>query len=150
MYRYLNTTPTPPPAAIPTTPPPPTANLPEHPGPHPQHNTLPTRQPQPTHNRQHITLTTLNVRSLHRSRNDVLNLVHQHSPDILILTETMTQPRSNNTGSGWLKRVMPDYTTHRHRGHSEVLIGIKHNLAIQMKATMLPPSIDAEVNARCV
>ncbi|KAJ9524925.1 hypothetical protein QJQ45_005900 [Haematococcus lacustris] len=150
MYRYLNTTPTPPPAAIPTTPPPPTANLPEHPGPHPQHNTLPTRQPQPTHNRQHITLTTLNVRSLHRSRNDVLNLVHQHSPDILILTETMTQPKSNNPDSGWLKRVMPDYTTHRHRGHSEVLIGIKHNLAIQMKATMLPPSIDAEVNARCV
>ncbi|KAJ9508233.1 hypothetical protein QJQ45_030453, partial [Haematococcus lacustris] len=150
MYRYLNTTPTPPPAAIPTTPPPPTANLPEHPGPHPQHNTLPTRRPQPTHNRQHITLTTLNVRSLHRSRNDVLNLVHQHSPDILILTETMTQPKSNNPDSGWLKRVMPDYTTHRHRGHSEVLIGIKHNLAIQMKATMLPPSIDAEVNARCV
>ncbi|KAJ9516332.1 hypothetical protein QJQ45_001063 [Haematococcus lacustris] len=153
MYRYLNTAPTPPPAAIPTTPPPPTDNLrypTEHPGPHPQHSTLPTRQPQPTHNRQHITLTTLNVRSLHRSRNDVLNLVHQHSPDILILTETMTQPRSNNPGSGWLKRVMPDYTTHRHRGHSEVLIGIKHNLAIQMQATMLSPSIDAEVNARCV
>ncbi|KAJ9532198.1 hypothetical protein QJQ45_003901 [Haematococcus lacustris] len=153
MYRYLNTAPTPPPAAIPTTPPPPTDNLRypiEHPGPHPQHSTLPTRQPQPTHNRQHITLTTLNVRSLHRSRNDVLNLVHQHSPDILILTETMTQPRSNNPGSGWLKRVMPDYTTHRHRGHSEVLIGIKHNLAIQMQATMLSPSIDAEVNARCV
>ncbi|KAJ9506008.1 hypothetical protein QJQ45_016679, partial [Haematococcus lacustris] len=150
IYRYLNTAPTPPPAAIPTIPPPPTANLPEHPGPHPQHSTLPTRQPQPTHNRQHITLTTLNVRSLHRSRNDVLNLVHQHSPDILILTETMTQPKSNNPGSGWLRRVMPDYTTHRHRGHSEVVIGIKHHLAIQMKTTMLPPSIDAEVNARCV
>ncbi|KAJ9534648.1 hypothetical protein QJQ45_002935 [Haematococcus lacustris] len=150
MYKYLNTTPTPLPAAIPTTPPPPTANLPEHPGPHPQHNTLLARQPQPTHNRQHITLTTLNVRSLHRSRNDVLNLVHQHNPDILILTETMTQPKSNNPGSGWLKRVMPDYTTHRHRGHSEVLIGIKHNLAIQMKATTLPPSNDAEINARCV
>ncbi|KAJ9528810.1 hypothetical protein QJQ45_000044 [Haematococcus lacustris] len=150
MYRYLNTAPTPPPAAIPTTPPPPTDNLPEHPGPHPQHSTLPTRQPQPTHNRQHITLTTLNVRSLHRSRNDVLNLVHQHSPDILILTETMTQPKSNNPSSGWLRRVMPDYTTHRHRGHSDVLIGIKHHLAIQMKTTMLPPSIDAEVNARCV
>ncbi|KAJ9529435.1 hypothetical protein QJQ45_013693 [Haematococcus lacustris] len=150
MYRYLNTAPTPPPAAIPTTPPPPTDNLPEHPGPHPQHNTLPTWQPQPTHNRQHITLTTLNVRSLHRSRNDVLNLVHQHSPDILILTETMTQPKSNNPSSGWLRRVMPDYTTHRHRGHSDVLIGIKHHLAIQMKTTMLPPSIDAEVNARCV
>ncbi|KAJ9526644.1 hypothetical protein QJQ45_017595, partial [Haematococcus lacustris] len=50
--------------------------------------------------------------------NDVLNLVHQHSPDILILTETMTQPRSNNPDSGWLKRVMPDYTTHRHSGHT--------------------------------
>ncbi|KAJ9513378.1 hypothetical protein QJQ45_001420 [Haematococcus lacustris] len=110
MYRYLNTATTPPPAANPTIPPPPTDNLPEHPGPHPQHSTLPTRQPQPTHNRQHITLTTLNVRSLHRSRNDVLNLVHQHSPDILILTETMTQPKSNNPGSGWLRRVMPDYT----------------------------------------
>ncbi|KAJ9509925.1 hypothetical protein QJQ45_011465 [Haematococcus lacustris] len=150
MYRYLNTATTPSPAANPTIPSPSTDNLPEYPGPHPQHSTLPTRQPQPTHNRQHITLTTLNVRSLHRSRNDVLNLVHQHSPDILILTETMTQPKSNNPGSGWLRRVMPDYTTHRHRGHSEVLIGIKHNLAIQMKTTMLPPSIDAEVNARCV
>ncbi|KAJ9522827.1 hypothetical protein QJQ45_023606, partial [Haematococcus lacustris] len=150
MYRYPNTAPTPPPAANPTIPPPPTDNLPEHPGPHPQHSTLPTRQPQPTHNRQHITLMTLNVRSLHRSRNDVLNLVHQHSPDILILTETMTQPKSNNPGSGWLRRVMPDYTTHRHKGHSDILIGIKHNLAIQMKTTMLPPSIDAEVNARCV
>ncbi|KAJ9510205.1 hypothetical protein QJQ45_015687, partial [Haematococcus lacustris] len=150
MYRYLNTAPTPPPAANPTIPPPPTDNLPEHPGPHPQHSTLPSRQPQPTNKRQHITLTTLNVRSLHRSRNDVLNLVHQHSPDILILTETMTQPKSNNPGSGWLRRVMPDYTTHRHRGHSDVLIGIKHNVAIQMKTTMLPPSIDAEVNARCV
>ncbi|KAJ9521460.1 hypothetical protein QJQ45_008872 [Haematococcus lacustris] len=149
MYRYLNTAPTPPPAATPKTPQPPTDNLPEHPGPHPQHSTLPT-QPQPTHNRQHITLTTLNVRSLHRSRNDVLNLVHQHSPDILILTETMTQPRSNNPGSGWLKRVMPDYTIHRHRGHSEVLLGIKHNLAIQMQTTMLSPSTEAEVNARCV
>ncbi|KAJ9520265.1 hypothetical protein QJQ45_030292, partial [Haematococcus lacustris] len=83
-------------------------------------------------------------------RNDVLNLVHQHSPDILILTETMTQPRSNNPDSGWLKRVMPDYTTHRHSGHSEVLIGIKHNLALQMQTKMLPPCADAEVNARCV
>ncbi|KAJ9525591.1 hypothetical protein QJQ45_003392 [Haematococcus lacustris] len=60
------------------------------------------------------------------------------------------KPKSNNPGSGWLKRVMPDYTTHRHRGHSEVLIGIKHNLAIQMQTKMLPPCTDAEVNARCV
>ncbi|KAJ9506866.1 hypothetical protein QJQ45_028864, partial [Haematococcus lacustris] len=151
MYRYLNRAPTPPPAAIPTPPPPPpTDNPSENLGAQPQHSTLPTRQPHPTHNRQHITLTTLNVRSLHRSRNDVLNLVHQHSPDILILTETMTQPRSNNPDSGWLKRVMPDYTTHRHSGHSEVLIGIKHNLALQMQTKMLPPCADAEVNARCV
>ncbi|KAJ9526341.1 hypothetical protein QJQ45_009815 [Haematococcus lacustris] len=140
IYQY--TAPTPPPAAHPTDNPSVSTEA--------QHSTLPTRQPQPTHNRQHITLTTLNVRSLHRSRKDVLNLVHQHSPDILILTETMTQPKSNNPGSGWLKRVMPDYTTHRHRGHSEVLIGIKHNLAIQMQTKMLPPCTDAEVNARCV
>ncbi|KAJ9519805.1 hypothetical protein QJQ45_013498 [Haematococcus lacustris] len=139
IYQY--TAPTPPPAAHPTDNPSGSTEA--------QHSTLPTRQPQPTHNRQHITLTTLNVRSLHRSRKDVLNLVHQHSPDILVLTETMTQPKSNNPGSGWLKRVMPDYTTHRHRGHSEVLIGIKHNLAIQMQTKMLPPSTDAEVNARC-
>ncbi|KAJ9509771.1 hypothetical protein QJQ45_011629 [Haematococcus lacustris] len=33
---------------------------------------------------------------------------------------------------------------------SEVLIGIKHNLAIQMQTKMLPPCTDAEVNARCV
>ncbi|KAJ9511682.1 hypothetical protein QJQ45_017980 [Haematococcus lacustris] len=140
IYQY--TAPTPPPAAHPTDNPSVSTEA--------QHSTLPTRQPQPTHNRQHITLTTLNVRSLHRSRKDVLNLVHQHSPDILVLTETMTQPKSNNPGSGWLKRVMPDYTTHRHRGHSEVLIGIKHNLAIQMQTKMLPPCTDAEVNARCV
>ncbi|KAJ9505096.1 hypothetical protein QJQ45_013601, partial [Haematococcus lacustris] len=144
MYRYLKTDFTPPPDAIPTDIP--SENL----GAQPQHRTLPSRQPHPTHNRQHITLTTLNVRSLHRSRNDVLNLVHKHSPDILILTETMTQPRSNNAESGWLKRVMPDYMTHRHSGHSEVLIGIKHNLAIQMQTKMLPPCTDAEVNARCV
>ncbi|KAJ9529996.1 hypothetical protein QJQ45_023288, partial [Haematococcus lacustris] len=104
----------------------------------------------PTLNRQHITLTTFNVRGLHRSRNDVLNLVHNQSPDILILTETMTQPRSNNPSSGWLKRVMPNYTVHRHQGHSEVLIGIKHTLAIQMQATMLQPCTDADVNTRCV
>ncbi|KAJ9521115.1 hypothetical protein QJQ45_022874 [Haematococcus lacustris] len=140
IYQY--TAPTPPPAAHPTDNPSVSTEA--------QHSTLPTRQPQPTHNRQHITLTTLNVRSLHRSRKDVLNLVHQHSPDILVLTETMTQPKSNNPGSGWLKRVMPDYTTHRHRGHSEVLIGIKHNLAIQMQTKMLPPCTDAEVSARCV
>ncbi|KAJ9517856.1 hypothetical protein QJQ45_004218 [Haematococcus lacustris] len=140
IYQY--TAPTPPPAAHPTDNPSVSTEA--------QHSTLPTRQPQPTHNRQHITLTTLNVRSLHRSRKDVLNLVHQHSPDILVLTETMTQPKSNNPGSGWLKRVMPDYTTHRHRGHSEVLIGIKHNLAIQMQTKMLPLCTDAEVNARCV
>ncbi|KAJ9511013.1 hypothetical protein QJQ45_002805 [Haematococcus lacustris] len=144
MYRYLKTDSTPPPDAIPTDTP--SENLAAQ----PQHRTLPSRQPHPTHNRQHITLTTLNVRSLHRSRNDVLNLVHKHSPDILILTETMTQPRSNNPDSGWLKRVMPDYMTHRHSGHSEVLIGIKHNLAIQMQTKMLPPCTDAEVNARCV
>ncbi|KAJ9522063.1 hypothetical protein QJQ45_005113 [Haematococcus lacustris] len=144
MYRYLKTDSTPPPDAIPTDTP--SENLAAQ----PQHRTLPSRQPHPTHNRQHITLTTLNVRSLHRSRNDVLNLVHKHSPDILILTETMTQPRSNNPDSGWLKRVMPDYMTHRHSGHSEVLIGIKHNLAIQMQTKMLPPCTDTEVNARCV
>ncbi|KAJ9511312.1 hypothetical protein QJQ45_029758, partial [Haematococcus lacustris] len=112
-----------------------------------QHHSPP---PPPTPNRQHITLTTFNVRGLHRSRNEVLNLVHSQSPDILILTETMTQPRSNNPSSGWLKRVMPNYTVHRHQGHSEVLIGIRHDLAIQMQTTMLPPCTDADVNTRCV
>ncbi|KAJ9519192.1 hypothetical protein QJQ45_017850 [Haematococcus lacustris] len=112
-----------------------------------QHHSPP---PPPTPNRQHITLTTFNVRGLHRSRNEVLNLVHSQSPDILILTETMTQPRSNNTSSGWLKRVMPNYTVHRHQGHSEVLIGIRHDLAIQMQATMIQPCTDADVNTRCV
>ncbi|KAJ9517045.1 hypothetical protein QJQ45_002549 [Haematococcus lacustris] len=115
-----------------------------------QHNNPPTELPQATHNRQHITLTTFNVRGLCRSRNEVLNLVHKHSPDILILTETMTQPKSNKPSSGWLKRVMPNYTVHRHEGHSEVLIGIRHDLAIQMQATMLPPCTDADVNTRCV
>ncbi|KAJ9529861.1 hypothetical protein QJQ45_022260, partial [Haematococcus lacustris] len=112
-----------------------------------QHHNPP---PPPTHNRQHITLTTFNVRGLHRSRNEVLNLVHSQSPDILILTETMTQPRSNNPSSGWLKRVMPNYTVHRHQGHSEVLIGIRHDLAIQMQATMIQPCTEADVNTRCV
>ncbi|KAJ9532909.1 hypothetical protein QJQ45_011003 [Haematococcus lacustris] len=112
-----------------------------------QHHSPP---PPPTLNRQHITLTTFNVRGLHRSRNEVLNLVHSQSPDILILTETMTQPRSNNPSSGWLKRVMPNYTVHRHQGHSEVLIGIRHDLAIQMQATMIQPCTDADVNTRCV
>ncbi|KAJ9520002.1 hypothetical protein QJQ45_014732, partial [Haematococcus lacustris] len=112
-----------------------------------QHHSPP---PPPTPNRQHITLTTFNVRGLHRSRNEVLNLVHSQSPDILILTETMTQPRSNNPSSGWLKRVMPNYTVHRHQGHSEVLIGIRHDLAIQTKATMIQPCTDADVNTRCV
>ncbi|KAJ9515865.1 hypothetical protein QJQ45_008751 [Haematococcus lacustris] len=112
-----------------------------------QHHSPP---PPPTPNRQHITLTTFNVRGLHRSRNEVLNLVHSQSPDILILTETMTQPRSNNPSSGWLKRVMPNYTVHRHQGHSEVLIGIRHDLAIQMQATMIQPCTDADVNTRCV
>ncbi|KAJ9516866.1 hypothetical protein QJQ45_027280, partial [Haematococcus lacustris] len=112
-----------------------------------QHHSPP---PPPTLNRQHITLTTFNVRGLHRSRNEVLNLVHSQSPDILILTETMTQPRSNNPSSGWLKRVMPNYTVHRHQGHSEVLIGIRHDLAIQMQATMMQPCTDADVNTRCV
>ncbi|KAJ9528538.1 hypothetical protein QJQ45_020485, partial [Haematococcus lacustris] len=115
-----------------------------------QHNNPPTEPPQATHNRQHITLTTFNVRGLCRSRNEVLNLVHKHSPDILILTETMTQPKSNKPSCGWLKRVMPNYTVHRHEGHSEVLIGIRHDLAIQMQATMLPPCTDADVNTRCV
>ncbi|KAJ9534987.1 hypothetical protein QJQ45_029665, partial [Haematococcus lacustris] len=109
-----------------------------------------THSPPPTHNRQHITLTTFNVRGLHRSRNEVLNLVHSQSPDILILTETMTQPRSNSPSSGWLKRVMPNYIVHRHQGHSEVLIGIRHDLAIQMQATMIQPCTDADVNTRCV
>ncbi|KAJ9514694.1 hypothetical protein QJQ45_028426 [Haematococcus lacustris] len=109
-----------------------------------------TPPPPPTPNRQHITLTTLNVRGLHRSRNEVLNLVHSQSPDILILTETMTQPKSNNPSSGWLKRVLPNYTVHRHQGHSEVLIGIRHDLAIQMQATMIQPCTDADVNTRCV
>ncbi|KAJ9532735.1 hypothetical protein QJQ45_010822 [Haematococcus lacustris] len=112
-----------------------------------QHHSPP---PPPTPNRQYITLTTFNVRGLHRSRNEVLNLVHSQSPDILILTETMTQPRSNNPSSGWLKRVMPNYTVHRHQGHSEVLIGIRHDLAIQMQATMIQPCTDADVNTRCV
>ncbi|MGQ3169020.1 MAG: endonuclease/exonuclease/phosphatase family protein, partial [Hydrogenophaga sp.] len=115
-----------------------------------QQHALPPQVPLPTPNRQHITLTTFNVRGLHRSRNDVLHLVHTQSPDILILTETMTQPKSNNPSYGWLKRVMPNYTVHRHGGHSEVLIGIKHDLAIQTQATMLPPCTDAEVNTRCV
>ncbi|KAJ9516050.1 hypothetical protein QJQ45_024448, partial [Haematococcus lacustris] len=115
-----------------------------------QHHRPPTGLPQATLNRQHITLTTFNVRGLHRSRNEVLNLVHKQSPDILILTETMTQPKSNNSSSGWLKRVMPNYTVHRHEGHSEVLIGIRHDLAIQMQATMMPPCTDANVNTRCV
>ncbi|KAJ9525997.1 hypothetical protein QJQ45_009377 [Haematococcus lacustris] len=109
-----------------------------------------TPSPPPTHNRQHITLTTFNVRGLHRSRNEVLNLVHSQSPDILILTETMTQPRSNSPSSGWLKRVMPNYIVHRHQGHNEVLIGIRHDLAIQMQATMIQPCTDADVNTRCV
>ncbi|KAJ9506886.1 hypothetical protein QJQ45_020252, partial [Haematococcus lacustris] len=112
-----------------------------------QHHSPP---PPPILNRQHITLTTFNVRGLHRSRNDVLNLVRNQSPDILILTETMTQPRSNNPSSGWLKRVMPNYTVHRHQGNSEVLIGIRHDLAIQMQATMIQPCTDADVNTRCV
>ncbi|KAJ9520416.1 hypothetical protein QJQ45_000168 [Haematococcus lacustris] len=112
-----------------------------------QHHSPP---PPPTPNRQHITLTTFNVRGLHRSRNEVLNLVHSQSPDILILTETMTQPRSNNPSSGWLKRVMPNYTVHRHQGHNEVLIGIRHDLAIPMQATMIQPCTDADVNTRCV
>ncbi|KAJ9527050.1 hypothetical protein QJQ45_025241, partial [Haematococcus lacustris] len=112
-----------------------------------QHHSPP---PPPTPNRQHITLTTFNVRGLHRSRNEVLNLVHSRSPDILIFTETMTQPRSNNPSSGWLKRVMPNYTVHRHQGHSEVLIGIRHDLAIQTQATMIQPCTDADVNTRCV
>ncbi|KAJ9515174.1 hypothetical protein QJQ45_028980 [Haematococcus lacustris] len=115
-----------------------------------QHNNPPTEPPQATLNRQHITLTTFNVRGLCRSRNEVLNLVHKHNPDILILTETMTQPKSNKPSSGWLKRVMPNYTVHRHEGHSEVLIGIRHDLAIQMQTTMLPPCTDADVNTRCV
>ncbi|KAJ9507937.1 hypothetical protein QJQ45_021167 [Haematococcus lacustris] len=115
-----------------------------------QHHRPPTGLPQATLNRQHLTLTTFNVRGLHRSRNEVLNLIHKQSPDILILTETMTQPKSNNSSSGWLKRVMPNYTVHRHEGHSEVLIGIRHDLAIQMQATMMPPCTDENVNTRCV
>ncbi|WP_444604729.1 hypothetical protein, partial [Bosea sp. (in: a-proteobacteria)] len=134
MCKYLRT----PTAEVHTTRPVPTAD--EAPKTTPnntsQHH---TPSPPPTHNRQHITLTTFNVRGLHRSRNEVLNLVHSQSPDILILTETMTQPRSNSPSSGWLKRVMPNYIVHRHQGHSEVLIGIRHDLAIQMQATMIQP-----------
>ncbi|KAJ9517217.1 hypothetical protein QJQ45_009174 [Haematococcus lacustris] len=127
-----------------------TANPPEDTTAQSQRNTLPSQMPQPTPSRTTITLTTFNVRGLHRSRKDVLHLVHTQSPDILILTETMTQPKSNNPSCGWLKRVMPNYIVHRHRGHSEVLIGIKHDLAIQTHATMLPPCTDAQVNTRCV
>ncbi|KAJ9513002.1 hypothetical protein QJQ45_029224, partial [Haematococcus lacustris] len=145
MCKYLRT----PTAEVHTTRPVPTAD--EAPKTTPnntsQHH---TPSPPPTHNRQHITLTTFNVRGLHRSRNEVLNLVHSRSPDILILTETMTQPRSNNPSFGWLKRVMPNYSVHRHQGHSEVLIGIRHDLAIQMQATMMQPCTDADVNTRCV
>ncbi|KAJ9521212.1 hypothetical protein QJQ45_022955, partial [Haematococcus lacustris] len=144
MYQYLNVAPTLPPTAYQT------ANPPEDTTAQSQRNTLPSQMPQPTPSRTTITLTTFNVRGLHRSRKDVLHLVHTQSPDILILTETMTQPKSNNPSCGWLKRVMPNYIVHRHRGHSEVLIGIKHDLAIQTHATMLPPCTDAEVNTRCV
>ncbi|KAJ9516537.1 hypothetical protein QJQ45_015088 [Haematococcus lacustris] len=108
---------------------------------------LPT-QPHQTPSRQHLTLTTLNVRGLYRARRDVSHLIQHHHPDILILTETKTHHKKDTPG--WLKVTTQDYTLHRHGGHSEVLIGIKHDLAIQMQATLVPPSTEAEVNSRCV
>ncbi|KAJ9507198.1 hypothetical protein QJQ45_004798 [Haematococcus lacustris] len=118
---------------------------------------IPTQAHQ-TPSRQHLTLTTLNVRGLYRARRDVANLIHHHHPDILILTETKTQHKKDTPG--WLRVATQDYTPvlgdwhcytlHRHGGHSEVLIGIKHDLAIQTQATLAPPSTEAEVNSRCV
>ncbi|MGQ3285913.1 endonuclease/exonuclease/phosphatase family protein, partial [Bosea sp. (in: a-proteobacteria)] len=108
---------------------------------------IPTQAHQ-TPSRQHLTLTTLNVRGLYRARRDVAHLIHHHHPDILILTETKTQHKKATPG--WLRVATQDYTLHRHGGHSEVLIGIKHDLAIQTQATLAPPSTEAEVNSRCV
>ncbi|KAJ9527712.1 hypothetical protein QJQ45_000306 [Haematococcus lacustris] len=108
---------------------------------------IPTQAHQ-TPSRQHLTLTTLNVRGLYRARRDVSHLIQHHHPDILILTETKTHHKKDTPG--WLKVTTQDYTLHRHGGHSEVLIGIKHDLAIQMQATLVPPSTEAEVNSRCV
>ncbi|KAJ9511735.1 hypothetical protein QJQ45_022599 [Haematococcus lacustris] len=108
---------------------------------------IPTQAHQ-TPSRQHLTLTTLNVRGLYRARRDVAHLIHHHHPDILILTETKTQHKKDTPG--WLRVATQDYTLHRHGGHSEVLIGIKHDLAIPTQATLAPPSTEAEVNSRCV
>ncbi|KAJ9528899.1 hypothetical protein QJQ45_000456 [Haematococcus lacustris] len=130
MYQYLNVAPTLPPTAYQT------ANPPEDTTAQSQRNTLPSQMPQPTPSRTTITLTTFNVRGLHRSRKDVLHLVHTQSPDILILTETMTQPKSNNPSCGWLKRVMPNYIVHRHRGHSENALPDHSSLAGDINATM--------------
>ncbi|KAJ9524404.1 hypothetical protein QJQ45_008605 [Haematococcus lacustris] len=108
---------------------------------------IPTQAHQ-TPSRQHLTLTTLNVRGLYRARRDVAHLIHHHHPDILILTATKTQHKKDTPG--WLRVATQDYTLHRHGGHSEVLIGIKHDLAIQTQATLAPPSTEAEANSRCV
>ncbi|KAJ9528377.1 hypothetical protein QJQ45_020303, partial [Haematococcus lacustris] len=108
---------------------------------------IPTQAHQ-TPSRQHLTLTTLYVRGLYRARSDVAHLIHHHHPDILILTETKTQHKKDTPG--WLRVATQDYTLHRHGGHSEVLIGIKHDLAIQTQATLAPPRTEAEVNSRCV
>ncbi|KAJ9532364.1 hypothetical protein QJQ45_010440 [Haematococcus lacustris] len=139
MSRYLTNTQAAPTATIPSPPVPcPTTKAPP---------ILPT-QPHQTPSRQHLTLTTLNVRGLYRARRDVSHLIHHHHPDILILTETKTHHKKDTPG--WLKVTTQDYTLHRHGGHSEVLIGIKHDLAIQMQATLVPPSTEAEINSRCV
>ncbi|KAJ9530378.1 hypothetical protein QJQ45_000763 [Haematococcus lacustris] len=139
MSRYLTTT-----QAAPTA----TTSSPSVPCPttEPPPN-IPTQAHQ-TPSRQHLTLTTLNVRGLYRARRDVAHLIHHHHPDILILTETKTQHKKDTPG--WLRVATQDYTLHRHGGHSEVLIGIKHDLAIQTQATLAPPSTEAEVNSRCV
>ncbi|KAJ9525558.1 hypothetical protein QJQ45_003065 [Haematococcus lacustris] len=139
MSRYLTNTQAAPTATIPSPPVPcPTTKAPP---------ILPT-QPHQTPSRQYLTLTTLNVRGLYRARRDVSHLIHHHHPDILILTETKTHHKKDTPG--WLKVTTQDYTLHRHGGHSEVLIGIKHDLAIQMQATLVPPSTEAEINSRCV
>ncbi|KAJ9521047.1 hypothetical protein QJQ45_022773 [Haematococcus lacustris] len=139
MSRYLTNTQAATTATIPSPPVPcPTTKAPP---------ILPT-QPHQTPSRQHLTLTTLNVRGLYRARRDVSHLIHHHHPDILILTETKTHHKKDTPG--WLKVTTQDYTLHRHGGHSEVLIGIKHDLAIQMQATLVPPSTEAEINSRCV
>ncbi|KAJ9513715.1 hypothetical protein QJQ45_015469 [Haematococcus lacustris] len=48
--------------------------------------------------------------------------------------ETKTHHKKDTPG--WLKVTTQDYTLHRHGGHSEVLIGIKHDLAIQAPIPM--------------